>query len=415
MAQRAKGRLKKAAAPPKSFPSCEDLAGLWARHHGAWREVSQVASQWREASEMDPRLLEYRVEGAWWETLAEAQITLLVTREYEHLVMALRADVKGPHLSYMQLPHPSGLVVDRLRDTVHIASTRNPNQVYDLAPVTGLADRGDLDSHPLQGKPLVPVRSRFLPGCLYMHDLAFIGADLYANAVGHNAVVRLHEDGRFERVWWPKCIETKNGPAFHLNYLQVNSIAAGEDLESSCFSASTDRMSTRRPGHRNFPVDGRGVIFSGKTREVCARGLTRPHSARWHGGRIWVDNSGYGEVGIADGAFTPVAQLPGWTRGLCFHDRTAFVGTSRVIPRFRQYAPGLNVDASLCGVHALDTRTGKVVGSLFWPSGNQIFAIDWVPSRLATGFPFSVGAKRPSVREKALFYAFATRSTQETN
>ena len=82
-------------------------------------------------------------------------------------------------------------------------------------------------------------------------------------------------------------------------------------------------------------MDRRGVIFSGVLRERMARGLTRPHSARVDDGRVWADNSGYGELGYAeDGRFIPVMHLPGWTRGLCFKDRVAFVGTSRVIPRF---------------------------------------------------------------------------------
>src|SRR5262249_22603656 len=156
--------------------------------------------------------------------------------------------------------------------------------------------------------------------------------------------------------------------------------AAGPDLAGSYFSASTDVLSTRRPGHRHFPVDGRGVVFSGATREPVARGLTRPHSARLHGGRLWVDDSGYGPLrGGEDGRFETVAQLPGWTRGLGFHDGVAFVGTSRVLPRFRQYAPGLDIDTSVCGLHAVDAGSGAVLGSITWPYGNQIFAVECLP------------------------------------
>ena len=166
----------------------------------------------------------------------------------------------------------------------------------------------------------------------------------------------------------PAASKQDNGPIFGQNHIQLNSIAAGTDLHSSYFSASTDTLSVRRPGHQNFPVDKRGIIFSGATREPIVRGLTRPHSARLHAGKIWVDNSGYGELGIAeDGKFISVALLPGWTRGLCFYQDIAFVGTSRVIPRFRQYAPGLDVEASICGLHAVDTKSGKTRGSLIWP------------------------------------------------
>lgn len=385
----------------------DELDALWARHHAEWRDVAQITSQWRDATAVDPNLLRTHTEGRWWEILADSGLTLLVTREYEHLVMALSLTNGRPHISYMAMPHPSGLAVDDARGIIHIASTRNPNQVYELAPVTGALSR--LDAPPPTSIPrvLVPVRSRFVPGCLYMHDLAIIGGGLYANAVGHNAVVRLHDDGRYERVWWPRCIETPSGPIFGRNHLQLNSIAAGSDLAGSFFSASTDTVSARRPGHRNFPVDRRGVIFAGASREPMARGLTRPHSARLHRGDVWVDNSGYGELGIAtSGHFTPVARLPGWTRGLALRDTIAFVGTSRVIPRFRQYAPGLEVDASQCGLHAVDTRTGQVLGSLIWPYGNQIFAIEAVSRSWTSGFPFGVGGRGAEVSTKALFYSF---------
>jgi uncharacterized protein (TIGR03032 family) len=297
---------------------------------------------------------------------------------------------------------------------VYIASTRNPNQIYDLVPVIGQFPRLDVNIESQKNLPLVPVRSRFFPGCLYIHDLVLIGGRLYANAVGQNAIVLLHDDGKYQRVWWPRCIEIDSGPIFGQNHIQLNSIAAGIDVESSYFSASTDKISARRPGHKNFPVDKRGVIFSGKTREVVVRGLTRPHSVRMHTGQIWVDNSGYGEIGIADnGCFVPVAQLQGWTRGLCFYKNIAFVGTSRVLPRFRQYAPGLNVDLSLCGIHALNTESGNILGSLIWPYGNQIFAVDWALREAFSGFPFIVGKRRNSARNQKLFYTFSTEVRDE--
>lgn len=384
-----------------------DLEALWAHHHAEWRDPAQITSQWREAQNLNPDLLRAQVRGAWWATLAACGITLLVTREYEHLIMALSAGADGPRVSYLPLPHPSGIAVDQRRNTVYIASTRNPNQVYELLPLSGMLERRDMALTPHHERPLLPVRSRFLPGCLYLHDLAFVGGVLHANAVGHNAVVRLHDDGSYERVWWPRCIEGPAGPVFDKNYLQLNSIAAGATLADSFFSASAARMSARRPGHKNFPVKRRGVIFSGATREPIADGLTRPHSARLYQGRIWVANSGYGELGpIENGGFQPVARLPGWTRGLCFHDNIAFVGTSRVIPRFRQYAPGLDVDASRCGIHAVDSSSGTVLGSLYWPYGNQIFAIAGLDAQCTSGLPFLAGRARQSEREKALFYAF---------
>ena len=379
-------------------------------HSKEWRDPEQITSQWQEANAIDPKLFHVIVRGDWWETLSTLGITLLITREYEHLVMALAHDDEQAEMTFQPMPHPSGLVVDHHHGVVYIANTRNPNQVYDFEPVTGQLMRTDMSGKsPCLHRPLVPVRSRFYPGCMYFHDLALIDDSLYANAVAHNAVVRLESCGGYERVWWPRCIETDRGPVFSGNHLQLNSIAAGKDINSSFFSASAAQMSRRRPGHRNFPVDKRGLIFSGSTREPCVQGLTRPHSVRLYRNRLWVDNSGYAEFGYVDaGRFVPVVRLPGWTRGLCFAENVAFVGTSRVLRRFRHYAPGIEIEQSLCGVHAFNIDNGQVIGSLIWPDGNQIFAIDWMPQQFSLGFPFHAKGKRATMREKQLFYAFET-------
>jgi hypothetical protein len=104
-------------------------------------------------------------------------------------------------------------------------------------------------------------------------------------------------------------------------------------------------------------------------------------------------------------------KLPGWTRGLGFVRNIAFVGTSRVIPRFKQYAPGLDINQSVCGVHAVDISTGQVLGSITWPLGNQIFAIEAISARLSNGFPFMAGSQRKLASERGLFYSFLIGST----
>jgi uncharacterized protein (TIGR03032 family) len=389
----------------------------WETHAASWRRPEQVIAHWADADSVDPSLLATRVRGDWWDLLRQLGITLVVSREYEHIVAGAGIYEGKPRLSFLPLPHPSGIAVEPGGESLVVASTRNPNQLFRLEPVVEPGERhGDgLESATVRHGALMPVHSRVLPGNLYLHDLAFIGDDLHGNAVGQNAIVRIKEGRPQERLWWPACIDSSDGPHFERNYLQLNSIAAGTSLESSYFTASTDRIGRRRPGHLNFPVDHRGVVFSGSTREPVVRGLTRPHSARLHCERLWLDNSGYGEVGFAHtGALEVVSRLPGWTRGLCFVDDLAFVGTSRVIPEYQEYAPGVDLDSSVCGVHALDTKTGRVVASLLWPAGNQIFAVEAVPAALSSGLPFVAGHRAPA-RERRLFYSFVSPTRRRSN
>lgn len=360
---------------------------------------------------MRPSLMSYRASDSWWPLLESLGITLLVTREYEHLLIALAVVDGRPRVSYLPLPHPSGIAVDRVSQLVHVASTRNPNQVFQLASPTGFLDRERVrpSSDP---RVLVPVASRFLAGAFYLHDLAFVSGRLYANAVGMNSVVDLSDGERLS--WWPECIDDPAGPRHERNYLQLNSIAAGPTLSASYFSASAAAISRRRPGHRDFPVDGRGVIFDGATRRPVLTGLTRPHSARLHGDRLWVDNSGYGELvswGLSgeDGSYDVVCRLPGWTRGLSFFGDIAFVGTSRVIPKYRQYAPGVSETDSVCGLHMVDRKSGRIRGSLIWPGGNQIFGIDWLPTEACVGLPFRWPRGHSRGLEADLFYTFTTQ------
>jgi uncharacterized protein (TIGR03032 family) len=378
----------------------------WDEHAQRWRHPTQIISHWADADLVPKGLLHYRSTGQFWETMAAAGITLLVTREYEHFVVALTVGASGPYVTYLPMPHPSGIAVDRRRERVLVASTRNPNQLFELSPARRCLPGRTVPEASTDGRPLVPLRSRILPGALYLHDLAIIDGALHANAVGQNAVVRIEDDGRFETVWWPRCIERNGHPVLDRNYIQLNSIAAGPTLAESFFTASSTAMSSRRPGHRNYPVDGRGVIFSGATRDVCVRGLTRP---RLHQGRIWVDNSGYGELVTADPSesrYDVITRLPGWTRGLSFTEDVAFVGTSRVIPRFQHYAPGLTQGKNVCGVHAVSLESGRILGSCVWPTGDQIFAVDWIPNTMSTGFPFAPGVTTRDSR--ALFYSFTS-------
>jgi uncharacterized protein (TIGR03032 family) len=355
----------------------------------ALREPAEVICGNYAVNGIFPESLEYKADAAFLSILEKLKITLLVTREYEHLVIALNVKKNKLRQSFIHLPHPSGIALDVKTNKVYVAATRNPNQVVELAIASG------------KEKYLIPSRVKYFGGAYYFHDLAFINGELYANSVGKNSIIKVDFNSSYsdKAVWSPLPAKVNSR-----NHLQLNSIAAGKSLADSYFSASAEKPGKYKPGDLKFPVDKMGVIFHGKTNKVIARGLTRPHSARLYKDKLWVDNSGYGEFGsIENGKFSSFAKLPGWTRGLCFKDNVAFVGVSKVIQKFKVYAPGIKEKKQQCGVYAIDMTTKKIIGHIEWAYGNQIFGLETIASDACEGFLYT--NVNPSTEQEINFFS----------
>lgn len=122
-------------------------------------------------------------------------------------------------------------------------------------------------------------------------------------------------------------------------------------------------------GWRDHRRDG-GVVIDIEADQVVVRGLSMPHSPRWHQGRLWLHNSGTGEFGWADlarGWFEPVTFCPGYLRGLDFVGDFAVIGLSE--PRGEKAFAGLALQGRIeakkakarCAIQVIDLRSGDVV------------------------------------------------------
>jgi uncharacterized protein (TIGR03032 family) len=109
-----------------------------------------------------------------------------------------------------------------------------------------------------------------------------------------------------------------------------------------------------------------------------------PHSPRWYRGNLLMLESGTGSLGVVDrkaGRYEPVAQLPGFTRGLDFCDRYAFIGLSQV--RESAIFSGLPITERaerFSGVWVVDLTTGETVAFVrFEAAVQEIFAVQVLP------------------------------------
>ncbi len=123
-----------------------------------------------------------------------------------------------------------------------------------------------------------------------------------------------------------------------------------------------------------------GAVLSVPSGDVVVARLAMPHSPRWHNGKLWLLESGTGSLGTIDierGLYEPIVHLPGFTRGLDFIGRYAFVGLSQV--RESATFSGLPVterEDRSSGVWVVDTIRGEVVAFLrFDGNVQEIFAV----------------------------------------
>ncbi|MBL8335679.1 MAG: TIGR03032 family protein, partial [Rhodoferax sp.] len=208
----------------------------------------------------------------------------------------------------------------------------------------------------------VPCRSD-TTGDLNVHDLAWTseGALVFVNT-DFSCLATLRPGFSFAPVWQPPFITRLAAEdRCHLNGLAL------QDGEPAYVTACS--RTDAPAGWRHHRSDG-GVVLHVPSGEVAASGLSMPHSPRWHQGRLWLLNSGTGELGCLDaGRFQPLARLPGFVRGLAFAGDCAVVGLSKL--RSSSFS-GLPLETWLadsgqsarCGLAVVDLRTGAVQETL---------------------------------------------------
>lgn len=196
-----------------------------------------------------------------------------------------------------------------------------------------------------------------------------IGEPLFVNTA-FSCLARLQPGCSFAPVWQPPFVKKLTpDDRCHLNGLAL--VDGIPTWATACGS------SDKPAGWRDQRAGG-GVLLHIPSNRIAATGLTMPHSPRWHGGKVWLLNSGTGELGFIEGeGFKPVCFLPGFARGLAFVGEgagsCAVVGLSKLrSPQFtglplEQSLHELNQPGGYCGLRVIDLTTGKVIHTLDLP------------------------------------------------
>ncbi len=235
-------------------------------------------------------------------------------------------------------------------------------------------------------------QSAWTTGALHVRDLAVMddGRVTFVNGL-FSCLARPSPRLSFEPQWLPPFIsDLAPEDRCHLS---------GVACEDGGPAFVTSASASNEPGGWRESVRDGGVVVSVPGGELVATGLPMPCSPVVRDGRLWVCLGGSGElaaIDLKDGAFTRVAALPGFARGLALYGRHALVGVSG--PRRGETFSGLpltdrlpSAEAPTCGIFVIDLESGGVEHSLRFSGGSaEIHALAVLPGvRSADAVPFS--------------------------
>lgn len=244
----------------------------------------------------------------------------------------------------------------------------------------------------------------YVPQCGYTtgdvdaHDVALDAQDrpIFVNTL-FSCLAAPSETHSFRALWRPPWISRLAAE----DRCHLNGLAMRDGAPAFVTAVATTDV---HEGWREHRRDG-GVVVDVATGEIVARGLSMPHSPRWHDGNLYVVSSGTGEFGrvdLAAGKFEPIAFCPGYARGLALLGRYAVIGLSAC--RENRTFSGLPLDDALakrnvsarCGLQVVDLRTGDAVHS-FTIEGvvRELYDVALLPGALR---PSALGFKTDEIR-----------------
>ncbi|MEL6438435.1 MAG: TIGR03032 family protein [Cyanobacteria bacterium J06621_8] len=232
-------------------------------------------------------------------------------------------------------------------------------------------------------------RSGQYTGDISIHDLVWGDRELWIVNTRFSCLCTLSNNYNFLPQWRPKFVSAI-APE---DRCHLNGVAMVKNLPK--YVTVLGRADTPG-GWRDKKATG-GCILEVPSSRVVAEGLAMPHSPRIYGNRLWVLNSGHGELmalNLSSGQSEFVVALPGYTRGLALVGSYAFVGLSKIRETaiFGNLPIGDRSEELRCGVAVVDLRAQKMVSLLEFQAGvDEIYDVQVAPfSRAMISGPHAV-------------------------
>lgn len=302
--------------------------------------------------------------------LNQAKASIAVSTYQAGKLILLRSNGESLNTHFVSLPKPMGVALNKGR--LSIGSSANVIDYFNLVNVAPKI------------KPLNTHDAAFLPrrthntGDIDIHEMAFDGDnELWVVNTKMSCLCTIDVRHSFVPRWRPPFVTGYDlTDRCHLNGLAMRD---GKPRYVTALG-TTDTPS----GWRANKAFG-GMLMDVQSNEMIADGLSMPHSPRWYRNKLWVLESGAGQLISIDeqtGDKTVVAEVPGFCRGFDFIERYALIGLSEV--RETSVFAGLPLTEReqdrKCGVWVVDIESGETVAYLVFSGGVQeIFSVQVIP------------------------------------
>jgi uncharacterized protein (TIGR03032 family) len=303
--------------------------------------------------------------------LSTLNASILVSTYQAGKLVAFGANRGCLSLSFHNFDRPMGMAVDHPMAKLAVAAK---DKVWLLRSTPDIAPRlepaGSYDSCLL-------TRQAHVTGEIQAHEMSWAGDELWVVNTLFSCLCTLDSHHSFVPRWQPPFV-TALAPEdrCHLNGLAM---VDGKPKYVTAMAESNEAAGWRpRKAETGCLVD----VESGET---MARGFAMPHSPRVHAGRVWLLDSGRGQLVQVDptnGQWQTVARFPGYTRGLAIHGTTAFVGLSRI--RETSTFGGVPIaeqrERLKCGIAIVDLPSGRLLGQFEFKTGvEELFDVVVLP------------------------------------
>jgi uncharacterized protein (TIGR03032 family) len=315
--------------------------------------------------------IECAAEPPFQNWLAQCGGSVAVSTYQAGKVAMIGWDGRQVTLLMRQFDKPLGMAVVANR---MVLATRHDLWVFANSPILAYEY---LEEQPGRYDTLFLPRATYYIGDVHAHDVAISGERIVFVATRFSCLATIGFDYSFTPLWKPRFIsDLVPEDRCHLNGLAM--------LDGRPKYVTAMGTTDTAGGWRQEKAGG-GVLIDVDSGEVVLGGLSMPHSPRLHAGRIWLLNSGAGQLTTVDpksGAAELVCELPGYTRGLSLVGDYALIGLSKI--REKHIFGGLPVqercESLRCGVAVVHLPSGGLVGIFDFTAGcEELYDVQFLP------------------------------------